>query len=86
MEKEKMTKEEQVKIIDGLIENNKKCQEEVSKAIKELGDGIVPSVLADLGYMYSNYVDKTAQLERMKDAILNQGLGNEYAERAFGIY
>ncbi len=88
MEKEnkKLTKEEQIKIIDDLIEGNKKVQEDINKAIKELGDNVPPHVLQDLGYMYGNTVDKQATLERMKDGILNQGLGNEYAEKAFGIY
>ena len=84
--KEKMSKEEQIKIIDNLIESNKKYQDEVNKAIKTLDDGVIPSILEDLGYQLSNVVRNIADLERMKDRIANHGLGNEYAERAFGVY
>jgi len=83
--KEKMSKEEQLKVIDDLIESNKKYQEDLNKAIKDLGDSVVPCVLEDLGYQLSNVVRNIAELERMKDRITNQGLGNEYAEAAFGI-
>lgn len=84
-EKKKMTKEEQIKIIDDLIDDQKKVQENINKAIKDLGDGVCPRILEDLGYQYSNVVRSISELEKMKDAILNQGLGNEYAEAAFGI-
>ena len=84
--KEKMSKEEQLKVVDSLIESNKKYQDDLNKAIKDLGDSVVPSVLEDLGYQLSNVIRNIAELERMKDRITNQGLGNEYAERAFGIY
>ena len=84
-EKKKMTKEEQIKIIDNLIEDTKKLQESYNKAVKELGDSVCPSVLEDLGYQMSDIIRKIADLERAKDRVLNQGLGNEYAETAFGI-
>lgn len=83
--KEKMTKEEQIKIIDDLIDDIKKYQDNITKAIKDLGDSVHPRVLEDLGYMYSSLIEKQAKLECIKDLILNQGLGNEYAERAFGV-
>ena len=85
-EKKKLSKEEQIKIIDDLIESNKKYQDGLNKAIKDLGDSVVPSVLEDLGYQLSNVIRNIAELERMKDRITNQGLGNEYAEKAFGVY
>lgn len=81
-----MTKEEQLKVIDNLIEAHKDVQEKINKAIKDLGDSVVPCVLEDLGYQLSDTVRKIADLERAKDKISNHGLGNEYAERAFGIY
>lgn len=84
-EKKKMTKEEQVKFIDDLIESQKKVKESYNKAINELGDSICPGVLEELGFQMSDCVRKIADLERAKDRILNQGLGNEYAETAFGI-
>lgn len=88
MEKEtkKMTKEEQLKIINDLIDEYQKTQEQLNKAIKDLGDSVIPCVLEDLGYQLGDIVRKIAELERMKDKITNQGLGNEYAERAFGVY
>lgn len=84
-EKKKMTKEEQIKIIDDLIESQKKIQEQYNKAIKELDDSVCPRILEDLGYGYNNCIQKIADLERMKDSITNRGLGNDYANRAFGI-
>lgn len=84
--KEKMSKEEQIKIIDGLIESNKKYRDDVNKAIKDLDDSVCPHILEDLGFQFERATHSIADLERMKDAILNQGLGNEYAERAFGVY
>ena len=84
-EKKKMSKEEQIKIIDDLIDSHKKMQEEYNKSIKEFGDSVCPGVLEDLGYQMSECVRRIADLERIKDRILNQGLGNEYAETAFGI-
>lgn len=84
-ETKKMTKEEQVKIIDDLIEDQKKIQEKYNKATKDLGDSVCPGVLEDLGYQMGDCVRKIADLERLKDRILKQGLGNEYAEEAFGI-
>ncbi len=84
-EKKKMSKEDQIKIIDDLIEGTKKLQDTYNKAIKDLGDSVCPSVIEDLGYQMSDVIRKIAELERAKDRILNQGLGNEYAEQAFGI-
>lgn len=84
-EKKKMTKEEQVKLIDDNIEEAKKLQEGINKAVKELDDSVCPRILEELGFQYSNIVRMISELEKMKDSILNQGLGNEYAERAFGI-
>jgi len=84
-EKKKMTKEEQIKVIDDLIEGQKKLQDSYGKAIKDLDDSVCPSILEDLGYQMGECVRRIADLERMKDKILNQGLGNEYAEQAFGI-
>lgn len=87
MEKEqkKTTKEESIKIIDDLIEDEKARMDKFSKAIKDLDDSVCPHVLEDLGYMHNDCVQAIVRLERMKDSILNQGLGNEYAEAAFGI-
>lgn len=84
-EKKKMTKEDQIKIIDDLIDGQKKIQESYNKAIKDLDDSICPVILENLGYHLSECVRRIAELERAKDSILNQGLGNEYAEAAFGI-
>ena len=88
MEKEskKKTKEESIKIIDDLIEDEKSRMDKFSKAIKDLDDSVCPHVLEDLGYIHNESVQAIARLERMKDSILNQGLGNEYAEKAFGVY
>lgn len=87
MEKEtkKKTKEESIKIIDNLIDDEKARMDKFSNAIKDLDDSVCPHVLEDLGYMHNDCVQAIARLERMKDSILNQGLGNEYAEAAFGI-
>ena len=77
-----MTKEEQIKKIDKLIESTKGLAEDVTKTIKDLDDSVCPRILEDLGYMYSNLISRQSELEKMKDAILNQGLGNEYADKA----
>ncbi len=85
-EKKKMTKEDQIKIIDDLIDGQKKIQDKYNKAINDLGDSVCPVILENLGYHISECVRRIADLERAKDSILNQGLGNEYAENAFGIH
>jgi predicted butyrate kinase (DUF1464 family) len=84
-EKKKKSKEEQIKLIDDNIEEAKKLQEGINKAVKELDDSVCPRILEELGYQYSNVVRMISELEKMKDAILNQGLGNEYADKAFAI-
>lgn len=84
-ETKKTNKEDQIKIIDDLIDDQKKTQDKINKAIKDLGDSVCPRILEDLGYQYSSIISNISRLEKMKDSILNQGLGNEYAEEAFGI-
>lgn len=85
-EVKKISKEDQIKTIDDLIEAQKKLQDNYNKAIKELTNDVCPDVLVELGFEVADCIKGIANLKKIKDRILNQGLGNEYAEAAFGIH
>ena len=84
MEKDKMTIEEKTKIFDDLIEAKKGLSEKYMKAIDKLNGEISDRVLADLTFEAARFLE-CDQLKAMKKSILDHSLGDEYADRAFGV-
>ena len=83
MEKEKMSIEDKVKIIDDLSEATKKVYDEFMKGIDKLKGQVPDRIISDLTHQAARYLDD--DLTYIKKAILDQTLGDEYADAAFGI-
>ena len=83
MEKEKMSMEDKVKVIDDLIEARKDLYDKYMKAIDKLGEEVPSCILSDLTHEAAYFLNE--DLKRIKKQILEQSLGDEYADLAFGV-
>lgn len=77
--------EERIKILSELIDAEKKLSDSYNDAIQKLSSNLRPDMLEDLGFIYENKVRNLARLQAIKARLENRGLGDPYADEAFGI-
>ena len=75
--------EDKVKVIDDLMEARKDLYDKYMKGIDKLRDEVPSNILSDLTHDAAYLLNE--DLKRIKKQILEQSLGDEYADLAFGI-